>query len=186
MSNNLIAALPVKANPRLEQRFRVACREYQRELKELNDTVARGALAMNSVKQCAQKVREAEFAAVIALQELVAGRSDEAIIMTYFKIGAFFFNLWGERVQKGIDPLDNKRRRDTKEMFGEWKASEQAYARARYRTISFEDWLGPRSVTADNSIRPSAICLMAILRNEDEAPVFHAVEMQRQFPRLKI
>jgi len=183
--SNLTIISSAAADMTKEQLFRAACGTYMLVLDAINFDVAHGQVTRTDADKRLNELRDAEKGAVEALKELLKGDKNEKIVLDYLGQSNGFFRAWAACTFQDTDPLSPKYRRATKALFDGWKAAEQAYGRAGYRTISFDDFYSSMSGD-DSAIRPSAIVKMAERRNADEEPVFHAVATQRKYTKLKI
>lgn len=186
MSSNLMLISSIPAALSAEQIFRASCGTYLHVLDTLNFDIAHKQVTDKSAAARIKELQDAEKGAVEAFRTLISGQPNELVILTYFNDASSFFKTWNACLHQGVDPLAPKVRRRMKVLFDKWKASEYAYARAGYRTISFDEWNDSMSIENDDALRPSAICLMVVARNKDEQPVLHAVATQRKYAKLKI
>jgi hypothetical protein len=166
-----------------EQLFRASCGLYQVAVDQLNVDVGTGRVTEDNAKERIAELCNAEKNALEALETAVKGTPHEKVVIAYYTSAMGFFRALAAAVNMGVDPLAPKYRRDTKRIFETWKNAEQAYARAGFRTISYDDFYAPFN---DEVLRISAIGKMLVVREAGEQPVFHCVEHQRKTPKLKI
>lgn len=183
--SNLVVIDSTPAMITADQLYRAACGVYAIVLDDVNAGLRSGEINPYNARQAVARVEEARQAAFNALVKMIEGRPDETAVKGYVSAALSFVRAWATCLNHKVDPLAPAHRREMKSRFDFWKATEQDYARAGYRTISFEDWLSP--LVGYEQLQPSPLHLLLVKRDKDEPAVHHAIALAKKHgSKLKI